>query len=685
MDAPVSQTEEAKAGVQQEVAVPESATPLSGGYEILQGSPLPHLDTAWGKACAARRKGAEAPLYALIPNGRLPCRSEIFSSMRKAEQPFITALEDVGIIRDAGDGMEKRALVFRRPPGERLWPDLSVPRPPMGEDEIIRQVVRPVVQALQFLWSRGIHHGGIRPSNMFWGPAGVILGECVSEPPSFSQPVLFETFERALAHPAGRGDGNSRDDVFSLGVSIVFLCLGQSPLSGIPDDEVMLARGEAGSYATLLARQRMPVGLVEPLRGMLSDDPSLRWDVSDLAKWMGGHRQAAKSAKGQQVSARPLSFAGRDWHRARSLAMALPSHGEDAVRILQNGDLGRWLRRSLADQATADRVEALLSEEGLSKDRLLSRMILALDPSAPIFWHGVRALPGGIGNLLAALAMSGGDAAPVAEMISQQLPGAWLSVQPRFEQIHGDYARTFDRLHTLVMQTGNGFGPERCLYELGPGLPCFSPLMKGKCVLTSGDVLRHLEEHPDLLDAGGTDNANWPLDRHLVAFLAARERLLPEALLKNSAMTGPAIDRVLAFARILAFVQEKQNIQKLPHLAGWLAGHAHEAVGRFHDRTARRKITASLAGVAARGNLLEMVALLSDAGELGKDDDAFMEARQQYHRIVAGVARMRKESGQRRADAAALGQRIAVVISSVISGLFLLAMFSGGFMTGGRP
>ncbi|HAU29037.1 MAG TPA: hypothetical protein DCW68_02885 [Rhodospirillaceae bacterium] len=661
----------------------EPATPvlassvLGNGNEVLWSSPLPLLDSAWGEAFAIRNKGRDSSFYALADKGTLPLRHEIVSSLKKAENPGLVMLEDFGVGKDVRDGTDKTVLVFCRPPEERLWQDLSVPRAPMGEDELVRQVIRPVTQTLRFLWSRGIHHGGIRPSNMFVGASGVVLGECLSAPPSFSQPGIFEPFERALAHPGARGDGTSRDDVFSLAVSIVFLCLGRHPLEGMPEREILQGRAEFGSYAMLMGQHRMPAGLVEPLRGMLNDDPVLRWDVAELEKWMEGHRQAARSTKGQLVSARPMLFGGREWHRARSLALAFSEQPEDALVVLQNGELGRWLRRSLADSSIADRIDSVLAEEGVEKSLLLSRVLLAMDPPAPIYSQGYRVLPGGIGNLMATLYLKEADVAPVAGIIARQLPMAWLSSQQRLEKGQGDYACIFDRLSGMMVRPGKGFGAERCLYELQTGLPCLSPLLQGKMAFSPSDVLTFLEREVKRLEVGA-ESRQWPLDRHLLAFMAARERILPENLLNNPAMSGSRTDRILAFARILAFVQEHHKMGKLPNLCAWVAGQTADAVDRFHNRITQQVVRKDMSRMIAQGELAGVVNLLSGSDSLVQDEDSFVEARTQYHRIAAELVRGHQQEIARRDAAIALGRRLAVIVSSILAGLLLLAMFIGG-------
>ena len=55
----------------------------------------------------------------------------------------------------------------------------------------------------------------------------IVIGENLTSPPGYDQPSIFEPIERAMSHPAGRGVGTSRDDIYAMGVTIGILVLGQ--------------------------------------------------------------------------------------------------------------------------------------------------------------------------------------------------------------------------------------------------------------------------------------------------------------------------------------------------------------------------------------------------------------------------------------------------------------------------
>src|SRR5690606_15471921 len=123
----------------------------------------------------------------------------------------------------------------------------------MKPDAVLNAVIRPVINTLADMRDKDIVHGNIRPANIFDGGnrhlERAILGECLSLPSGYNQPVLYETIDRALTSPAGRGTGTHQDDLYSLGVTIAVLMRHFDPMEGLSDDEIIERKMEEGSYS----------------------------------------------------------------------------------------------------------------------------------------------------------------------------------------------------------------------------------------------------------------------------------------------------------------------------------------------------------------------------------------------------------------------------------------------------
>ena len=109
-----------------------------------------------------------------------------------------------------------------------------------------------------------------------------------------AQPLVYETIESGLANPWGRGDGTAADDLYALGVTLVMLLLGRNPVADVPDEKLLLDKINRGSYAAIIGSERLPPGMIEPVRGLLTDDPKDRWTIQDVDLWLHGRHATPK-------------------------------------------------------------------------------------------------------------------------------------------------------------------------------------------------------------------------------------------------------------------------------------------------------------------------------------------------------------------------------------------------------
>jgi serine/threonine protein kinase len=209
--------------------------------------------------------------------------------------------------------MKKIVFILENPGGRRLMNSLNDTRDQMTEEQITRAVIAPLASAMRELSSRAIVHGDIRPTNIFLrdqGTSGIMLGECVSAVTSFGQAPLLLTIERAMAQPSGRGVGTTADDLYALGVTILLLFMGRNPVRQLDDEAMLQAKIDRGTYPALVGTSRISLNLMEPLRGMLADDPKLRWSLNDLELWLSGRRLSPRQPQVPRKASRPFDFAG---------------------------------------------------------------------------------------------------------------------------------------------------------------------------------------------------------------------------------------------------------------------------------------------------------------------------------------------------------------------------------------
>lgn len=650
---------------------------LGPRVEMYPAAPLPDFNAVGGPAFAARFKGeAGSELMAVLCNGHLPPRLDTLASMRNIDHPSIVRLVDGSVVAWPHDGARYFALAYQRPSSSRFKTSIDEPHAPMSEDNINHYFLTPLAGALSELLRTGTVHNAIRPTNIFWHPGGGTppqLGECLSAPAGIAQPALFETLERAMAAAAGRGTGTHADDCYALGVTLALFILGHNPMRGIDDRGMIQAKIERGSFGALLGNTRLSGAHTELLRGLLTDDARQRWTGTELEQWLGGRRLTPKSADAGRRSSRGIDFGGKEYWQVRPLAEAFAAQAGEAARLIETGSLDKWLRRSLGDEDRADSVdEAKTAARDFGKsahyeDLLVARASIALDPSAPIRYRGVTALPAGIVTLLVEAILGGGSVQSLSEMISNQLVPFWVNMQRELKTNLVPLAQQFERARGVLEKTSFGNGIERVIYELDPGLPCLSPILRTQYVTSPKALLAALERM-----AGQPNRAREPVDRHIAAFLIVRERR-SEALFEAMMAPESSPRRGIALLTLFSEMQYRYGPEALPNLAQWLMPFIDNSVRRYLGKGHREKVQKQVREAATRGNISTLLRLLDDPASVERDRQQFLAARLLYLSTLREITIIEGRLANRDNVVNAEGKPIAASVSgflAVILGLF---------------
>ncbi|MEM1396072.1 MAG: serine/threonine-protein kinase, partial [Pseudomonadota bacterium] len=222
-----------------------------------------------------------------------------------------------------------------------------------NEERITRTVMRPLLPVLKDLAESHLTHRSFRIDNFFYKDVSLgdlMIGEGFSAPPAMYQPALFEPIESAQAEAGGRGVGSSRDDLYSFGVCLAIMILGRNPVADKTDEEIIEQKLREGTYATVLGDTRVGLGLMEPLRGLLTDDPRERWSVMELELWLNGRRLSPKQPKLPQKAGRPFKFEDKEYLTTPLLANAMTKHWTNGVRSITADPIDVWLRRGFEDE-----------------------------------------------------------------------------------------------------------------------------------------------------------------------------------------------------------------------------------------------------------------------------------------------------------------------------------------------
>lgn len=645
-------------------------------FEIHPGKPIPSLDMPSAKAYEVQdRRGAGRALYALIGRTDLLQRNTVMRALRGMQNAGMLQFIEGGVVDWPPASRKAVAAIYERPAGGRIMNTLDDAIDVVPDQVFVKKVVKPLHAALAELATRSITHRAIRPDNLYaFDTRGdrLVLGDCVTTPPGYDNPAIFEPIETALCMPEGRGTGHYADDMFSLGVTLLFLMLGYNPVRGKSPDEVMRLRLQQGSYATLVGENRVPISMIEVLRGLLHDDSRERWGLEQLDLWLNGRRLTPLQPRLEKRAQRAIKIGGEDYVTARGVAYALMSNWDRAQAIIQEGKLEIWLRRGLEDNERADAistavtvVEAMPGDKRTLGDLIVSRAIMVLAPEAPLCFRTVRCTLDGFGPALACAMMRKGDLKPFADIINREVVKFWVQAQPVYNPEYTQAEQNFRDLRSFLANNTKGYGIERVAYEQNESMPCQSPVVEGEYVSEIRDLLPALEAA-----AKTADTKSWPVDRHLAAFVGARyERDLKPQF---TAINDPQPERqALGMLSLLAVIQWRLGPEALFSLTSWLGGLMTPVINSYHSRERRKRLEREIPRVVRKGSLPELYNLLDNAEERGSDGEGFQAAKAEYAEAKRQIQAMESGQASRDENAARLGHQ-AAAIGAVVVGLLTI-------------
>lgn len=549
-------------------------------------------------------------------------------------------------------------------------------------DVVTNGIIKPMVSVFYDLQNTDMFHGAIRPTNMFGTLQDgtidkFVLGEALCLPPGYDQPVLYETIERAMAQPGGRGKGTMRDDIYAFGVTLAVLLRHNDPMEGFSDTDIIRYKHEHGSYNALFGKESANGNHIDLIRGLLQDDPHMRWTITDIEGWLEGRRQSPKSGARKKKAGRPLVVNGEKYLYPEILAYDYERHGAENMRLLDNGEFEQWITRALEDPLTEVRVAKLKSavEEAGQKEtrdvRMLSCMSMALHPLAPIRFEGLKLMPMGFGTAFSETAMKKGNIRPYIDLIYSRLIVQWLEVQDLARSDLANMFSLFDACRNYLAQTVPGGGYERCLYFMDEDCPCLSEKIYHFQVFTPEDVLFAFENI--------TASASKPvrlLDRHIIAFLLTRDRKNIEPYLMDINSESEH-KRLLGELHTMATIQKRTRSGNTPHLSKWFADHKDLFLARIHDRDERARIAKEMSDAGGSGNLENLLNSVDNPRMKLKDMNGFTTAMREYQALEREESILKHELVSNPSFGRGTGRQVAAGLSTLIAFIIMaLTVFS---------
>ncbi|MBF0093899.1 MAG: hypothetical protein HQL34_05070 [Alphaproteobacteria bacterium] len=649
---------------------------LKDRYALYPASPLHELNSPTAQAFAAEdRRDQSNRLFVLICDPELPSRINAMRALRGVKVGGLLPLVEWGPVFWPPDGRVCLAVVYEEPLGGRVVLGPQARQDAIQEHDVVRRVIEPFTAAIKEIADRSLTHRAIRPDNLFYMDAArrqVVFGECVTSPPGYDQPVMCETIPLGMAQRDGRGPSTIGTDLYAMGISTLILLTGRNYVADMSDEEVLRTKINQGSYATFVADQRLPLPLIEVLRGLLSDDPSQRWKIESLDMWLAGRRLSPILVKPTTKAMRGFSLKGTEYTNTCELAQAVANAWEGALTTVQDGQLELWLRRALDDKPRAEMVKSAIAsgptgttDPGAVADYMLIRVGVILDPLAPIRYRGLNVMLDGIGWALAVRMMQKQSVQTIVDLVVRDIPRLYTEGREEYNPDNAFFLNELKQMRSFLAMKTKGYGLERCLYEMNENLPCQSPLIADQYVLEIGDLL-------PALDAASkrVEHSRSPVDAHIAAFIATHfgYDLDPQFSALNDSTPERACSGMLS---LLAVLQYRGGQEALLGLASWAASQMTPLIKSYHSTERKKQVDRELPRLIQKGSLPEMFAFLDNVEERQKDRDGFSRAKAEFAETEREVVSLERGGKEREKEAERTGQQAAALVSVVIGLLTL--------------
>lgn len=642
-------------------------------YKVYPGLPLPSLDMPNAKAFQAEdtSKG-DHKVFALVCKPDLPIRDDHLQNRLGVKLEGVLTLVDAESVFWGPISQKTMFLIYDQPLGGRVVISKNYGKIlPDEESEKISKWIRPLLAGINNLSMRGLTHRAIRPDNIFYMDAEktkVVWGDCISSPPGYDQPSMFETIEASMCLPEGKGNGSTADDLYAFGATLLCLGLGNNPVERMSTEELLDSKIQKGSYASLIGGERVPLALIELFRGLLADNINQRWDVSSVSLWADGRRLTPVQAKTIRTSQRPFLFNNIEYFSYRSLAYAFGKNWDMAADAVKSEKFLNWIERGFDDKETAEAIRksldmALLrfSTKEKQDDFFVARTCMILDPQAPLRVRKCIFMPDAFGVMLA---MNVDDIQKTKLLIGLIATGYVES----WYEFHKDMAaeQSVKELQLVLQKPNLGMGIERILYDLNRGLPCQSPLLKKKYVYEIKGLLAALDESVKNLSPN-----KELLDRHICAFIASKysKKLNDNMSMLNSQKESVSI---MGMLNIFAILQRTFGPEHLYNLTSWAGGVVGPVIESYHNLEKRQQLEKNLPKVVRKGVVGELCAFLDDRQERLHDINYFEQARKEYAKLSEEIDFLSGNREKREEEGIMLGHQVSAIIAF---GIAVLTMF----------
>lgn len=637
------------------------------------GLRLPQFDTAGGTAFAHAKDPAT---FLLVHKRSIPLRANVLEALNRVRNNAIIKLKEQQILRINGE--ERLVSFFELPMGDPVLSMETGRRHPVAERDIRHIILPQLYVSLRALHEYGLPHRALHPGRLFYrsqDKTEIVLGECFSAPAGEGLPSVFETTERSMAQPGFRGAGQTSDDYYALGATLLSLLMGRDLQGGRTDQQILQAKLTQGSFAALSGGEDLPGSITLLIRGLLTDNVEDRWGANEVSDWLEGSPPRVHGSLNPWSLSRPVGFCGRNYTDRRFLARAMAADIASASAYIRRQDMAHWIPQflprvsitpELVNLVTVGDIHARTPAQYNTLDHLVSRFCALLDPVGPIRFRNIVVMGDALGALLSsAVVRQGGDR--LFNDIAALSQGGFLKALSEIRVLScpdekcKESARIKLKIDALPSEMkADDEGLLRLVYELNPGLVCQSPLFQGYWVDGPDTALRILDKN-----AEGNPNAEL-IDPHIGAFLLSHFQQRGSRFNgKNLSMRASELQNSLLL-ELFGGIQERFDLGPLKGLSSLFATRIAPQIKKLKSKTRREGAQKRLNAMIEAGDLSKLAMGFDMTRILAADERDWRRATQKLKMIDLTLRKLSRPMAPNDPKALYRGAQAASMVGAVV-------------------
>ncbi len=640
-------------------------------YRVLFSNPMPAYDTAHARAYQAQAANGDNNFLAYLCNRQYFPRLSASDAFIRMRYSAMIRFKEWHLLRDA-EGIERVVLIYRNPNLNLYLDSMDATTNSIGLRECVNHFLKPVIEPLHAMHKEGITYRAFSATNLFGTSPPVqnfVLGQCLTEPAGSIQPRIFETPTAAMAEPQGRGSETIASDYYALGVMVLTLLRGHVPLRMLSEEAVIIQKSRLGSYRALIEHTPLDAESADLIRGLLDDSPGTRWGYEQVISWLGGYRRAVDNHFTPPRAKVPYYIQENIITTRQEMSYILHKNWQEGLELGKNPDLAHWLRRSFADDANAREIillqEKMTTRDGNKSNNLtdaLSRILILLNPLAPILWENSGSTVTGIPNMMAKYYSQRTKIKTIIKLLQNGTHDFWMRNYLHSAPTYIANVNMLTSLTKRMLHSDKETQMLRFMYTINRDAPCMSPLFARDYVYGIKNLLKYIEKRVTQQEEG----SRLLLDTHILAYIAAYSHYDLTNLVEDSLLDSDIIKSGLAQVRMLSYVQQGYDKTATPSLCKALLPLLEPALERFKNTKKKEILRSQLHKCSKNGWLQSMLAAADNQSLLAQDSQEYGNAQRRYKANEKLLLAIAEAQHNLHANTKERAQKLALTASSSI-------------------